>query len=180
MSVSRPSGLSGRLWRRSSECHQLCRLIQDVGRRFPQDLGQILAGHVALFLEPSSVVMVASSNGLLSMVEAAAGAVLHEVDLGDDLCQPIAFSPDGEYLVHERGDGCFTVRETVTGVTMQTLHMGHPADVTSVAYAPSGQHIAIGNSSGNLLFLELAPEGFVLGDTSPSLALDHVSRVLAE
>ena len=97
MSASRPGVISGRLWRRSSECHQLCRLIQDVGRRFPQDLAQILAGHVALFLEPSSVVMVVSDTGLLS-VEAATGEVLHELDLDGGLRHPIAFSPSGEYL----------------------------------------------------------------------------------
>lgn len=184
MSAPRPGGISGRLWRRSSECHQLCRVIQDVGRRFPQDLAQILAEHVALFLEPSSVVMVASLDKgrlrRLFSVEAATGEVLHELDLGDDLRQPMAFAPSGEYLVHEPADsnGCLTVSDAVTGVTLHTLHLGtelrftklwYRADVTSIVYAPSGQHIAVGNSEGDVFFFDLVSQGVVVGDTSPSL-----------
>jgi WD40 repeat protein len=98
-------------------------------------------------------VAAAGEDGMISVYEAATGAVLMRQTLPSGKFHGLAWHPDGHWLVAGASDRTIYVYDTQSGALFDRL-TGHADTVTAVAWSPDGTTLA-STAGGPLLQLSL-------------------------
>jgi WD40 repeat protein len=111
----------------------------------------------------------ASSDGRITLLDAATGQVINEMTGFAAPLHSLAYSPDGTQIAAGSEDGALQLWDAASGQVSFTL-TGHTASVNSLAFSPDGAWLVSAGSDESVIVWDTAsgiPVGLLKGHSGP-------------